>query len=59
MGPKDHREKVRRRIVAQRLREFLAHLLARLSGGSTELVDRAEKRNAPLGEPAAGSTDKR
>ena len=41
-----HQDKVgrgRRRIVARRLREFFAALLARLSGGSAELFDKAKQ----------------
>jgi hypothetical protein len=33
----------RRKIVAQRLREFFAALLARFSGGSAELFDKAKQ----------------
>ncbi len=37
-------EAAKRKIVARRLREFFALLIAQLSGGSTELWDRAERR---------------
>ena len=59
MGPKHQSERVRRKIVAKRLRAFFAHLLTRFSGGSGELLDRAEKRSTPHDQPAQGSTDKR
>jgi hypothetical protein len=49
---KDQVDRGRRRIVAQRLREFFAVLLARLSGGSTELFDKAK-------QAAEEPTDKR
>jgi hypothetical protein len=39
---KDQMGRGRRRIVAQRLREFFAALLARFSGGSAELFDKAK-----------------
>jgi len=59
MGPKHQSERVRRKIVAKRLRAFFAHLLTRFSGGSGELLDRAEKRSTPHDQPAQGSTDQR
>jgi len=37
-------EAAKRKIVARRLREFFALLMAQLSAGSTELWDRAERR---------------
>ena len=40
---KDKVGRGRRRIVAQRLREFFAALLARVSGGSAELFDKAKQ----------------
>ena len=40
---KDQVGRGRRRIVAQRLREFFVALLARLSGGSAELFDKAKQ----------------
>jgi len=40
---KDQVGRGRRRIVAQRLREFFTALLARLSAGSAELFDKAEQ----------------
>jgi len=40
---KDKVGRGRRRIVARRLREFFAVLLARLSAGSSELFDKAKQ----------------
>jgi hypothetical protein len=40
---KDQVGRGRRRIVAQRLREFFAALSARLSAGSAELLDKAKQ----------------
>jgi hypothetical protein len=48
---KDQVGRGRRRVVAERLREFFAALLARFSSGSTELFDKAKQ--------AAEESDKR
>jgi hypothetical protein len=59
MEPKDHSGMVRRKIVARRLREFFSHILARLSGNSAELVDRAEKRSAAPDSPKSEALPER
>jgi hypothetical protein len=59
MGPSKQRGMIRRKIIARRLRDFFADILGRFSGGSAELLDRAEKRSAasdrPLSEIPAAS----
>jgi len=44
---KDKVGRGRRRIVARRLREFFAALLARLSAGSSELFEKAKQTAEP------------
>jgi hypothetical protein len=46
MGPINQSGMIRRKIVARRLRDFFADILGRFSGGSAELMERAENRSA-------------
>jgi hypothetical protein len=58
MVTKDHSGMIRRKIVARRLREFFSHILARFSGGSAEMLDRAEKGAAPDQPPIDRPTER-
>jgi|GraSoiStandDraft_5_1057265.scaffolds.fasta_scaffold1081193_1 hypothetical protein len=59
MGPINQRGMIRRKVVARRLRDFFADILGRFSGGSAELLDRAEKRSAASDPPLSEPTPKR